>query len=66
MDQHVHCYLKQSKICQCARKVIELLKFARHKPMKGMLKEKTFFFTCLSCTMVAAMLGNWFLGTALS
>lgn len=34
--------------------------------MKGVLKEKNIILTCLSRIMVAAMLGNWFLETALS
>lgn len=34
--------------------------------MQGALKDKTIILTCFWGTMIVAMLGNWFLGTALT
>lgn len=46
-------------------KLFSIWMLAIQKPMQGALKEKTIILTCFSGTVIVAVLGNWFLGTAL-
>lgn len=66
MEHHVHCYLKSSKIRQHAGKVIQLLKAWNSEADARGIEGENNYFNMFLCTMVVAMLGNSFLGTALT